>query len=121
MEERVSSQNDNVITPRQRRTLEKIRNRKKPVRSNRATARARRTTFVQSPLGIHPRRELIKIAIKELRASKRQVFPQKQKGKRISKKVTSIDVQGWLCIEKKLSFSERTIAEDLRRIREQNT
>ena len=110
-----------LATAAQRKTLEKIRNCNEPIRSNQGTARSKRKAFVQSPCGVQKRRDLIKKAIKELERTKRQEVAPRQKGRRMSKKVTSVDVQRWLCIKKKLNFSNRTIMEDLRTIRRQTT
>ena len=105
------------MTESQRRTMERIRARKKPIKSDRGTAKKERAMFARSAAGILQRRAVVKEALIELGTCKRQELRKSVKGRRLSKKVTAEDVQKWFYFEKNVKFSIETIKIDLRTLR----
>jgi len=105
-------------TPRKRatqgevNTLKKIRKRGR-VCSDRASNKAKRRKYVQTPEGMAARRKKIKKAIEALKRAKREDVPPSAPGRRRVFKVTAEDVQKWLAVKKIGNFSLRTIEGDL--------
>jgi len=116
LEERLSSQKMNA-SQGEKRTLEKMRSRKRKIKSNRRTNKAQRTKYVQSPKGVKKRREKVQQAMLEIERAKREVVRPLVKGKRRHKKVTGTDVQQWLAEKKIGNYSINTIYEDIRALR----
>jgi len=118
MEARIASQDEHRPLTVEKAMLEKIRNRKRKVRSNRTTNRALRKKYSKSKVGILERRKYVKRAMSEIWLAKRVEVKPRIKGKRNSKKVTGEEVQRWLSAKKVGNYNIKTVLLDMQSVRQ---